>query len=277
VAVSTWEWDPSLYSGSAVYYARGRIAYPKALAEGLATELHLDGSGRLLDIGCGPGSLALLLAGMFEEAIGVDADRGMIDEADRLASLAGVRNARWLHMRAEDLPAGLGTFRLVSLAQSFHWMDRPRVAAAVRGMLETGGACAHVHATTHQGVDSEVTLPYPKPPHSAIAELVRRYLGPMRRAGRGHLPHGTATGEAEVYRAAGFTVPQRIEIPGHAVTRATDDIVAMVFSLSSSAPHLFGNHRAAFESELRKLLHSTSPTGKFSEQTREIAIDIWRP
>jgi len=277
VAVSTWEWDSSLYSGSAAYYARGRVAYPKALADGLATDLHLDGRGRLLDIGCGPGSLTLLLAGLFEEVVGLDADRGMIDEAGRLASQAGVCNARWLHLRAEDLPAGLGTFRLVSLAQSFHWMDRSRVAAAVRGMLETGGACAHVHATTHQGVDSEVTLPYPKPPHSAIADLVRRYLGPVRRAGRGRLPHGTASGEAEVYRAAGFTGPQRIEIRGHAVTRATDDIVAMVFSLSSSTPYLLGNHRAAFETELRQLLLSTSPTGMFSEQTREIAIDIWRP
>jgi len=277
VAESTWEWDPSLYSGSATYYARGRLAYPTALADALATQLHLDGSGRLLDVGCGPGSLTLLLADRFEEALGLDADRGMIDEAGRQASQTGTRNTRWLHMRAEDLPAGLGAVRLVTFAQSFHWMDRPRVAAAVRGMLEAGGACAHVHATTHQGVDSTVTLPCPRPPHSAIAELVGRYLGPVRRAGRGLLPHGTVTGEAEVYRAAGFTGPRRIEIPGHAVTRATEDIVAAVFSLSSSAPDLFGDHRAAFETELRQLLLSASPNGMFSEQTREIAVDIWRP
>jgi hypothetical protein len=201
----------------------------------------------------------------------------MIDEAGRLASQMGMRNTRWLHMRAEELPAGLGTFRLVSFAQSFHWMDRPRVAAAVGGMLEAEGACVHVHATTHQGADSGVALPYPRPPHSAIAELVRRYLGPVRRAGRSRLPHGTVSGEAEVYRAAGFIGPQRIEIPGQAVTRETQDIVAAVFSLSSSAPHLFGDHRAAFETELRQLLVRANPNGTFSEQTREITIDIWRP
>jgi hypothetical protein len=156
-------------------------------------------------------------------------------------------------------------------------MDRPLVAAAVHGMLETDGACAHVHATTHQGVDGEVPLPSPRPPHSAITELVRHYLGPVRRAGQSHLPDGTASGEAEIYRAAGFIGPQRIEIPGHDVTRTTDDIVAMVFSLSSSTPHLFGTHRRAFETELRRLLLSVSPTGMFSEQTHEIAIDIWRP
>jgi len=162
---------------------------------------------------CGPGSLTLLLADRFEEAVGLDADPDMIDEANRLASKAGKHNTRWLHLRAENLPAGLGTFRLIIFAQSFHWMDRPRVAAAVRGMLETGGACAHVNATTHHGVDGTGSLPHPRPPYSAIAELIRLYLGPMRRAGRSFLPHGTVAGEAEIYRAAGFTGPQRIEIP----------------------------------------------------------------
>jgi hypothetical protein len=148
-----------------------------------------------------------------------------------------------------------------------HWMDRPLVAATVRGMLEPGGSCAHVHAITHRGVDGETALPDPRPPHRAIDDLVRRHLGPVRRAGRGHLPRGTATGEADVYRAAGLTGPERIEVPGRIVTRDTEDVVAAVFSLSSSTPHLFG----------AELLHRASPSGTFSEQTHDIAIDLWRP
>ncbi|MFE0026043.1 class I SAM-dependent methyltransferase [Amycolatopsis sp. NPDC059021] len=273
----TWEWDASLYSGSAAYYARGRLAYPKALVDALVSELRLDGSGRLLDVGCGPGSLTLPLAGLFEEAIGLDADRDMLDQAERSAAEAGIRTARWLRLRAEELPAGLGTFRLVTFAQSFHWLDRPKVAAVVRGMLADGGVCAHVHATTHQGVESDAELPHPRPPHSAIGALVREYLGPVRRAGRGCLPQGTASGEDEIYRAAGFTGPRRIEIPGRVVTRVTEDLVAAVFSLSSSAPHLFGDDRAEFETELRRLLHRASPSGVFSEQTHDIAVGLWQP
>ncbi|MFD8499230.1 class I SAM-dependent methyltransferase [Amycolatopsis sp. NPDC059657] len=87
----------SLYSGSAPYYARGRFAYPEALADALAAELSLDGSGRLLDVGCGPGSLTLLLAGHFEQAVGIDADSDMLAEA----ALSNVSNCRWLHLRAE--------------------------------------------------------------------------------------------------------------------------------------------------------------------------------
>jgi SAM-dependent methyltransferase len=274
VAADAGNWDPSLYSGSAAFYARGRIAYPAALAGAFAAELGLDGSGRLLDVGCGPGSLTLLLADRFEEAVGLDADAEMLAEAARLASAAGTGHCRWFHRRAEDLPAGLGEFRLITFAQSFHWLDRPRVAAAVHGMLAPGGACAHVHATTHEGAAS---LPHPVPPHAAIRELVREYVGPVRRAGRGRLPGGTPGGEAEVYRGAGFTGPRRFEVPGRVVTRSTDDVVAAVFSLSSSAPHLFGDRRAGFEAALRRLLHGVSPEGAFTERLRDIAVDLWWP
>ncbi len=253
-----WEWDPSLYSGSAQYYARGRAAYPAELATGFATELGLDGSGRLLDVGCGPGSLTLLLAGLFEEAVGLDADGDMLAEARQLAGNSG--NCRWVHRRAEELPAGLGRFRLITFAQSFHWLDRPRVATAVRGMLAPDGVCAHVHASTHELV------------HPAIAELVRDYLGPVRRAGRGALPEGTPGGEAAIYRAAGFHGPRRFAVPGRVVTRTADEVVAGVFSLSSSAPHLFGDRRAEFEAELRRRL---APAETFSVRLPEIAVDVW--
>jgi SAM-dependent methyltransferase len=277
VAEKDWEWDPSLYSGSASYYPRGRVPYPGALADILASELGLDGSGHLLDVGCGPGSLTLVLAGRFERATGIDADQDMIAEAGRQAARTGVHNVSWRHLRAEDLPAGLGTFRLVTFAQSFHWMDRTRVAGSVHGMLDDGGACVHVHAMTDRGIDGDTGLPHPRPPHAVIGELVQRYLGSVRRAGRGYLPDGTVSGEAEVYRAAGFTGPRRVEIPGRAVTRSVDDIVASVFSLSSSTPGLFGDRRAEFEAELRQLLLDTSLDGLFGERLREIAVDIWRP
>jgi 2-polyprenyl-3-methyl-5-hydroxy-6-metoxy-1,4-benzoquinol methylase len=66
------EWDATLYGGSARYYARGRVPYPAELVDRLVTRLRLDGSGRLLDVGCGPGSLTLLLAPHVAHATGVD-------------------------------------------------------------------------------------------------------------------------------------------------------------------------------------------------------------
>lgn len=270
-------WDPSLYAGSAGYYAQGRVRYPRELAEQLASTLGLDRSGRLLDVGCGPGSLTLLLAPYVGRAVGLDPDPDMLSEARRLAELSGATNVSWRQLPAEDLPGDLGEFEVVTFAQSFHWLDRPRVAATVRTMLAPGGALVHVHATTHQGVDSPAQeLPFPQPPRSAINDLVRTYLGPVRRAGSRSLPGDPASGESDVYRAAGFTGAERITVPGAVVRRTTDDVVAGVFSLSSAAPHLFGTRQAAFESELRALLGLTSPSGTFSEEMPEIAVDVWR-
>jgi trans-aconitate methyltransferase len=147
-----WAWDPTLYAGSARFYAAGRVAYPAELVDVLVDALALDGSGRLLDIGCGPGSLTLLLASHFAEAISVDADADLLAEAARLAEEQNERHVSWQQPRAEELPAGLPPVRVATFAQSLHWMDRGRVTAAVRAMLEPGGAAIHVHATTHEGL-----------------------------------------------------------------------------------------------------------------------------
>src|SRR3954462_15039095 len=113
-----WEWDETLYEGSAEFYERGRLPYPAALAGRLADALGLDRSGRLIDVGCGPGIIALRLAHLFEQVVGVDADRDMLERAGRRASERNVTNARWVHMRAEDLPGDLGTFGVATFAQS---------------------------------------------------------------------------------------------------------------------------------------------------------------
>ncbi len=273
---SGWQWDPTLYAGSAAYYTTGRVAYPAELGGDLVRALDLDGTGRLLDVGCGPGSLTLLLAPHFEEAIGVDADADMLAEGARLAADRGLSNLSWRHLRAEDLPADLPSIRVVTFAQSFHWMDRPRVAGTVRTMLEPGGALVHVSATTHQGISADSAMPHAEPPWAAITELVQRYLGPRRRAGQGFVPDRTWGDEDEVYGAAGFTGPVRIEVTGRVVTRTIDDIAASVYSLSSSTPHLFGDRLAAFDRELRNLLAESAADGVFSEQMRSIGADIWR-
>jgi hypothetical protein len=64
---------------------------------------------------------------------------------------------------------------------------------------------------------------------------------------------------------------------GEVVNRSLDDVVSAVFSLSGSAPHLFGNRLEVFEDDLRLLLRAASASGWFSERTREIAVVIWRP
>ncbi|MEU9167504.1 class I SAM-dependent methyltransferase [Streptomyces sp. NPDC048420] len=271
-----WQWDRTLFQGSAAHYERGRLPYAPGLAEMLATVLTLDGRGRLLDVGCGPGIVLLPLARYFAEAVGLDPDEDMLAEAERQAARRGVTNARWVAGRAEDLPAGLGEFRVVVFAQSFHWTDRDRVAAAVLEMLEPGGVFAHI--SDHKDAPAATTsLPLPASPYAEIGELVRRYLGPVRRAGQGVLVNGTPGREDLVLERAGFTDFEDHVVPaGQVVERTEDDLVAWAFSRSDSAPHLFGDRLAEFERDLRAVLRQASPEGRFAEHLPPTQIMLWR-
>jgi hypothetical protein len=52
------------------------MPYPSELAVALRNHLQPDGTGRLLDIGCGPGGFTLAVAGLFAEVVGADPDGG---------------------------------------------------------------------------------------------------------------------------------------------------------------------------------------------------------
>lgn len=88
-----WEWDETLFAGAARYYLRGRLPYADGLAGALADALGLDGRGRLLDVGCGPGVVTLRLAHLFDEVVGLDPDEDMLVEGRRRAVELNVDNA----------------------------------------------------------------------------------------------------------------------------------------------------------------------------------------
>jgi SAM-dependent methyltransferase len=270
-------WDDSLYAGSAGYYVAGRLPYPSRLADVLAERLSLDGRGRLLDLGCGPGSLTLLLARLFDDVLAVDADADMLRVGAAEATRRGIANVTWLHANAEDL-GDIGRFQVVTLAQSFHWMDRRAVAEKIRGWLQPGGCCVHVTATTHEGTGSAGPSPHPTPPRERIRALVQAYLGPDRRAGQQVVVGGHTPGdEGAVYRSAGFVAPEEIAVPGgESFERSEDQVVASVLSLSSAAPHLFGDRLTEFVADLRKVLRDVSPRGLFSEELQDMHVHIWR-
>jgi SAM-dependent methyltransferase len=245
----------------------------------IVSAVGLRSDSRVLDVGCGPGSLTLLLAPLVHHAVGIDADGEMIAQAGRVAERAGIGNVTWRHLRGEQLPADLGAFDLVTFAQSLHWMKRGEVLQVVRTMLRPGGACVHVHATTNRGDESVDPLPRPRPPYAEIDALVRSYLGPVPRAGRSVRPRFAGGDETEVYRAAGFVGPQEFTVSrGEVIERSIDQVVAATFSLSSSTPHLFADRRPEFEAGLRSLLQAASDDADlFCERARDIQFDVWHP
>jgi SAM-dependent methyltransferase len=265
----TWQWDETLFAGAAPHYTAGRLPYPDELDPAIADALGLDGTGTLLDVGCGPGSIALRLAHRYELVVGLDPDPGMLREGERLAAAAHppITNVRWLQDRAEHLADhDLGALTTATFGASFHWMDQPLVARLVHERLDDDrGAFVHVGPDVSHDVRDDL-------PHPDIDALIARYHGPLRRAGQGVRLTDQA-GEEDVLAALPYDGPTRILVPRPPLERTVDQVVSYVLSMSYAAPHLFGDRLADFEADLRSLL-AHQPTYRFDHGG--VVVRIWR-
>jgi SAM-dependent methyltransferase len=245
-----------LFTGTAWWYSRYRPPLPPAFVERLAERCRLDGSGRLLDLGCGTGRLTLPLARHVAEAVGLDPEPEMLAEAARQAAAAGVGNVRWVLGGSADLPAAApGPFRLVSIADAFHWMDRDAVLRAVAGMVADDGAVSIVGKAPEQ----------PDPPWQAIADAaIRRHLGPVRRAGSGTWKPVTEPHQAALARSP-FRRVERLTL-AYQQSRTVRQVLGLLASTSYANPRVLGDRRSAFERELTEALLAAEPSGEFTEQ-----------
>ena len=65
------------------------------------------------------------------------------------------------------------------------------------------------------------------------------------------------------------------EFPADVLAEA-ERVASSVLSLSSAAPHLFGDRLGAFEADLRQLLQRAAPDGRFAEQLAPTTLHLWR-
>lgn len=136
---------PERFKNPARFYTTGRPTYPKLLARRVASLVGLGQRHRVLDLGTGPGFLALDYAPLAGSVTAIDPSDEMLAAARDNAERAGVR-VRFVKGSSFELTTRLAgelePVRLVTIGRAFHWMDREQTLSALDGLVESGGAVA---------------------------------------------------------------------------------------------------------------------------------------
>src|SRR5436190_21187959 len=90
------EFPLDAFAGTAGYYLRYRPPYPAALLDDLVERAGVTGEGRLLDLACGPGRVALALVASFREVWAIDIEPEMIEVGQNEATRRGVNTITWM-------------------------------------------------------------------------------------------------------------------------------------------------------------------------------------
>jgi ubiquinone/menaquinone biosynthesis C-methylase UbiE len=244
-----------VFAGTAPYYARYRAGYPAEMFAAWTRAFGLNGRGRMLDLGCGTGHIALPLHGYFEQVIGIDLNSEMLVEAQRAAAAANVANASWLQLRAEQIGPALGRFRLVTAGSSFHWMDRPLLLRLIYDLLEDGGGLAICgqHASRDGG----------QPWEHALDQAIERW---QNREWRATVDAQHQWGRHEEWLPASpFRRWDMGEVRWMRVVDA-DAVVGEVFSLSHCNRVSLGDRAEPFAAELRAALLALEPSDRFEQE-----------
>jgi SAM-dependent methyltransferase len=97
-----------------------------AFAAAVAAFAELRGDERAVDVGTGAGALALALAPLVREVVGVDLVAELLEEARRRAPA----NATFVEADATRLPFEVGEFDVAGCARTLHHVARPELVVA---------------------------------------------------------------------------------------------------------------------------------------------------
>jgi len=245
---------PSPFEAAAPYYDRFRPPYAPEAFDYVVAALGLGPGARVLDLGCGPGTLAIPLSRQVAEVVAVDPDAGMLAQGERLAAERGAGAIRWVHASAEAVCGELGDFDAVAMGQSFHWMRRDLVLAQLGRIVRDGGGLALIAPGKRRPQESWEPV---------AAEVVRRYLGERPRH-PGANPQEPEH-EPALRRSGHFHSFATREFPSR-INRDVASILGCLYSISSSAKPLFGDRAPAFERDLTAALLAANPSVVFEEQ-----------
>jgi SAM-dependent methyltransferase len=232
------------FASTVAYYESARPPYGSVFFEAVARQLGLDRSQRLLDVGAGPGILAIGFARFCQEVVGIDPEPGMVEAARTAAERGGVA-VRFIEGRFENGAASLGAFDIVTIGRAIHWLDPKPARAALERALAPYGKVLVCGATSAKDGRN---------PWLAAFNAVRdRWKGD--RPSRDH--HG-------FFADGHFTRSGTVRVEGtYAIP--VERLVDRVLSMSTSSSERLGDEVPAMKSAMREALAPFAADGMIED------------
>ncbi|MFJ2008359.1 class I SAM-dependent methyltransferase [Streptomyces chartreusis] len=245
--------DPgTIFAGTANDYALYRIAHPSQVADyvaGLAAR-H-TAAPRMVELGCGTGTLTLELAARGVELVSIDPSPEMISVGRAQAASRGLLSIDWRVGTGERVGAEPGTSGASGavMADSFHWMDRQAVLTSLDRLIAPGGFVAIV-CSRAQGT--------PRPWwHDVIAQVRARFVGSDPAAGVGTAYRAPVGDHESILRSSPFLRVNTLRYD-YPVSYSIAELVAAQRTFAYSSRPVLGERHAEFEAALTSALTAVS-------------------
>lgn len=242
------------FASTASTYEHLRPPYPGEFFRSVAQKLDLSERCALIDLGTGPGLLALGFAPYVGRIVGVDPEPAMLQAARQASARAG-NELTLIAGKAETLGPEIGTFDIVTIGRALHWMDRDATLARLEGLVARDGAiliCASFSVTDGRN------------PWLDGYNEIRRRWSPAKlweEAGKGTRTHRDLPA---FFHGSAFAPTELITVEtSHTV--GMQDLAQRTLTYSSSSPEALGDNVEAMLRDVESHLASFSGDGLIAE------------
>ncbi|HXN69501.1 MAG TPA: class I SAM-dependent methyltransferase [Bradyrhizobium sp.] len=241
------------FATTVALYEELRPPYPADFFRTVAQRLSFGKQHTLIDLGTGPGLLALGFAPYVGRIVGVDPEPAMIAAAREAAERASV-DLTLVEGRAEDLPADLGSFDVVTIGRALHWMDRDAVTARLDRLVAPDGTI--LVCSSHSAGSRNPWLDDYNKARRAWSEASL-----WSESGRAERTHRDLSG---FFRGTQFRVGELIKVEtSHEIS--VGDLARRVLTFSSSSPDVLGDNMEAMLRDVEQRLLPSSRDGFVTE------------
>tara|TARA_Y100000588_G_scaffold364638_1_gene428553 strand:- start:1376 stop:2098 length:723 start_codon:yes stop_codon:yes gene_type:complete len=217
----------------------------------------VTGEGRLVDLACGPGRVAIRMASYFKDILAIDHETEMIEVGRQVAARHEVGNIDWRAGRVEDLEIPDETIELITIGEAFHRLDQRWVLERSLDWLLSGACLTTLGCNgIRRGLE---------PWQDVLREVLEKWTGKVSKP-RGAVRDSTRTAEhaEQVFRGAGFVDVQNHPSIHHHVW-PPESIIGNLYSSSGNLRGVLGDDADGFEADLTRHLLDFDPRGEYSE------------